>query len=412
MKVSIIGCNYYGLFNGLVYAYRNKNYNFDIIDVDNKCDIDEENNKLLSLSFHDHHETMNTKIKDINTIFSYINLSTNIKFTHDIDIIKDSDIVFITDIFVDTDIIIDKINKLTKHKAIIVIKNCKSIGYTDTFIDNTNDNKHCLRKDLEVFNIPDYVIKYVNIDTFFKQMHKIVIGRTKQTTQEGLNKLKSLFISSEYILDIVIIDAKTAELSKLYNILMIAQQITTLNIIKSIAYKYDISYSDIKNINDIEPVMYNTYGVDCIGYSNSDITKDIKTLSNQCDDTGFAKYIHDTDVMNNYSVIKVCDKLSKKHHPVNILVLGMNYENNLYVEDSLEETRIIDKIEKFINENNNIEEYDIEWSRIAPNTNKYYHYVLIVKHNEEHDKIINELLYKENVKEKNIIDLTDCKGVF
>ena len=161
MNISIIGNDYYGLFNGILYAYYNRNYNINIIDI-NKIDNNKVDNKY---NFFYHDDTFQHNIKDINIIKVYLDILTNIVFTYDISTIQYSDIIFITKTFLTNNEtnnnIIDIINKYAKNKAIIIIKNSDEIGFTDKIIEN-----NILRKDLELYNIPDYIIKYTPLDIF------------------------------------------------------------------------------------------------------------------------------------------------------------------------------------------------------------------------------------------------------
>lgn len=400
MNISIIGNDYYGLFNGILYAYYNRNYNINIIDI-NKIDNNKVDNKC---NFFYHDDTFQHKIKDINIIKVYLDILTNIVFTHNISTIQYSDIIFITKTFLTNNEtnnnIIDIINKYAKNKAIIIIKNSDEIGFTDKIIEN-----NILRKDLELYNIPDYIIKYTPLDIFIKQTDKIIIGKTKQTTQEGLNKLKSLFITLNIIKNIIVTESKTAELSKLYNSLLIAQQLSTFNIIKNISHDYDINYKDIIEINNIKQLSPN-YELGNIGYTDDTLSKDIDILSKQCKDNTFSKYIKDTDCINNLNIIKLCDKIERKKYNSTILVLGYNYKNNMCANNDRNNNRLFDKLYDLL-EDEAINEYDIDYDRIMPSTNKYYDFILIMKHDKAYDYLINEILNKENVKNKNIIDLTN-----
>lgn len=364
-SVSIIGCGYVGLLTGTVLAYKHKDKRFIFVDIDETKINNLKNGKhfIVEPSF-----------------INYFDMAKNIYLTTDYKDISTSDIVFITvctpDVNGKCDLsylysTIDYINKYAKQNAIIVIKSTVEVGTTKELANNY------FRKDLNIINIPEFLAEGEAVNNLLNPSH-VVIGYVNKN-EEISNVIKSLYYWIDYD-KIIETDSNTSELSKLSSNFMLAQRITSINAIESLACEKDANILDISKIMRMDERIGCKYLSPSPGFGGSCFRKDINNISNICSDTEFSKYFMDINRLNDYHMLKIVDKIGSNKH---ILFLGYCFKEGSNDTRESQTQFIINHLPTSVT----CDIYDINIEKYAKKPNGIYDYVILMLNENEYINI-------------------------
>lgn len=325
-EISIVGCGYVGLLTGTILAHKNKDKSFIFIDVDK--------NKIDNLKNGIHF------IKEPEFI-DYYNDLTNIKLSSDFEDIKNSDIIFIAVGTPDKDgkcdlsylySTIGEINKFSKNEAIIIIKSTVEVGTTYKLM------KEEFRKDLHIFNIPEFLAEGEAINNLLNPC-RLLIGWTKEEDIKEAEKIKTLYNHIDES-KIYITDSNTSELSKLASNFMLSQRVASINAIEYLAHEKNANIKDISNILKMDDRIGNKYLSPSAGFGGSCFRKDINNISNICSDRIFRNYFESINRINDYHMVHLANRIDRFKY---VLFLGYGFKE--YTNDTRESpTEFISKM--------------------------------------------------------------------
>lgn len=242
-------------------------------------------------------------------------------------------------------------NTIKKHahqNAIIVIKSTVPIG-------TTNDIQHLLTQSV-VFN-PEF-LKQGHAVSDSMHPDRIIIGASSNNTIAVIKKLYAPFYSDEK--KFLIMDARSAEMTKYAANAMLATKISFMNEMSQIA---DRVGADIYKVRDgialderIGPHFINPG----MGYGGSCFPKDIKALKKTAETAGYhPEILHAIERVNHHQKLFLFDKMMRffdgNIHGKTIAIWGLAFKPNT---DDLRDSAAITLIQKLWEQGAKVQVYD------------------------------------------------------
>ena len=385
-NIAVIGCGYVGLLTGTVIASKNQNHVVTLLDIDD--------NKIEMLRRKQHY----LNERGFAEIFSNLD---NVKLTTHYEDISDASVIIVVVNTPDNNgkcnmtylySTIDYINRFAKYDAIVVIKSTVEVGTTSDLYRNK------LRKDLYVFNIPEFLAEGEAIRNLLDPI-RVLIGytdTTKERYEEKLEQLRSIFhyVDPERV---VVTDSNTSELIKLSSNFMLAQRVASINAIEYVAKTKHANIVDISRILRMDPRIGTTFLSPSAGFGGSCFRKDINNLSNITSDSFYKSYFKSINVVNDYHMIQIAESI-----PNNTSVLFLGYGFKETTEDTRESPCqfIID----YLNRSIHYEVYDQNIDRYDDRSvlSKHYDTIVILNNESSYVDIVNK--YTEQFPETTVIN--------
>ena len=309
MKISVIGTGYVGLVTGTCLAETGN----DVLCID----IDESKVKKMQNGKVPIYEPHLDVLFERNIKANRLNFSTSLE-----EGLNHGDIIFMalptpedSDGSADLKYVLGvsaDIGKLIKEYKVIVDKSTVPVGTADKVREVISKNA---KVDFDVVSNPEFLREGFAVDDFLKP-ERIVIGSSSHRATELMMKLYKPFVRSGN--PIIIMDEKSAELTKYAANSFLATKITFMN---EIANFCEIVGADVDKVRagmGTDSRIGKRFLFPGIGYGGSCFPKDVKALHKSGKDLEF-----DFNILN--AVIKVNDFQKK------ILIPRINtyFENNL-----------------------------------------------------------------------------------
>ena len=291
MKISVIGTGYVGLVTGTCLAETGN----EVICVD----IDEEKVKKMRSGEVPIYEPHLDVLFERNIKANRLNFSTSLE-----EGLEHGDIIFLAlptpedeDGSADLKYILgvaDEIGKFIKEYKVIVDKSTVPVGTSDKVKEVISKNA---KVDFDVVSNPEFLREGFAVDDFLKP-ERIVVGASSEKASKLMQKLYKPFVRSGN--PIIIMDEKSAELTKYAANSFLATKITFMNEIANFCEKVGADVDKVRAGMGTDSRIGKRFLFPGIGYGGSCFPKDVKALNKSGNDIGYNFKILD-------AVIKVND---------------------------------------------------------------------------------------------------------
>ena len=328
---AVIGCGWVGMLTGGILAHKNRTRDYVFIDVD-KERLEKIINKEELIYEPSFYTIFNPLYKlSEKTEYGYKSHGNIIGFTNNYEILKYCNIIYISvntpDKHGSCDLsyllsTVEGINKYAPKSAAIVIKSTVEVG-TTAFLEREK-----LRKDLHVFNIPEFLAEGEAINELLKPQ-RIVIGYTDKD-KEGFDIVKQRIIyelteAGTTNSPVILTDSNTSELIKLSSNFMLAQRVATINAIEALAKEKGANIMDISHAVGLDKRIGDKFLLPSAGFGGSCFRKDINNISNICSNEHYKAYFKSVNNINDYHMQQVAEQIGENK---NILFLGYGFKEN------------------------------------------------------------------------------------
>jgi len=289
MKISVIGTGYVGLVTGTCLAETGN----EVLCID----IDESKVKLMQQGEVPIYEPHLDVLFERNIKANRLKFSTSLK-----EGLSHGEIIFLAlptpedeDGSADLSYVLgaaSDIGKLIKDYKVIVDKSTVPVGTADRVTETISKETDV---EFDVVSNPEFLREGFAVDDFLKP-ERIVIGSSSDRATELMKKLYKPFVRSGN--PIIIMDEKSAELTKYAANSFLATKITFMNEIANFCEKVGADVDKVRVGMGTDSRIGKRFLFPGIGYGGSCFPKDVKALHKSGQDTGY-----DFEILN--SVIKV-----------------------------------------------------------------------------------------------------------
>lgn len=367
MKITIIGTGYVGLVTATCFSEMgNIVYGLDI--EDDKIEslkkgimpIYEPGLQELVLKNHSKGDlifTNNLKESLENSNICFIAVGTpmgedgSANLTHVMDVAKD-------------------IGKLINHDIIVVNKSTVPVGTADKVkaaIMKELEQRN-LKLNIEVVSNPEFLKEGSAVEDFMRP-DRVVIGSENENVIETLKELYAPFTSNHE--RFIIMDVRSAEMTKYAANTMLATRISFMNEIANICEKVGADINNVrKGIGSDKRIGYNFLYAGC-GYGGSCFPKDVKALISLAANKGYdANILKEVEALNNQQkltlVHKVVDKFGKNLSGFTFGIWGLSFKPGT---DDMREAPSVVTVNKLCELGAKMQVYDPQAMEVAK---KYY----------------------------------------
>ena len=397
---AIIGSGWVGMLTGGMLAHKNRARDYVFIDTNKERLLKIINNEeiIQEESFYSYFKPL-LKLNGKNKHGNIIGFTTNYE------ILKYCDIVYISvntpDKHGSCDLsylysTIDGINKYVSVGASVIIKSTVEVGITK-FLEESR-----FRRDLHIFNIPEFLAEGEAVHNLLHP-RRTVIGITDKN-KDGFYDAKNriifeLFPDVETFNNMIITDSNTSELIKLSANFMLAQRVSSINAIESLAKDKRANIKDISLALGLDDRIGNKFLSPSAGFGGSCFKKDDNNISNICQDPIYKQYFKSVNDVNSHHMKQIAELIGTDK---NILFLGYGFKENTNDPRESPTQFIIDNLDKSIK----YTIYDIHFEdyKEQPKNIEQYDLILLML-NEEPYKVIAKNVDKNKLINPRYIDL-------
>lgn len=356
MKLTIIGTGYVGLVTGTCFAEMGNT----VYCVDNNIKkIEALKNNIIPIYEPNLENLVSSNQKKGDLIFT-----DDLKYS-----LENSDIIFIavgTPMADDGSVNLEYINQVSieigeniVHDSIIVIKSTVPVGtaFKVKEIIETEIKKRNLDISIEVASNPEFLKEGTAI---IDCMHpdRVIIGAEDKNTLETLKDLYSPFIVNHD--RFILMDVRSAEMSKYVANAMLATKISFMNEIANICEKTGANIKNVRlGIGSDKRIGYNFIYAGC-GYGGSCFPKDVKGLINTSIEHGYTpKILSKVDEVNENQkmvlVNKITEHFGEDLEGLTFSIWGLSFKPET---DDIRSAPSLKIIEELLKRNAKIKAYD------------------------------------------------------
>ncbi|MBT8234701.1 MAG: UDP-glucose/GDP-mannose dehydrogenase family protein [Bacteroidia bacterium] len=250
----------------------------------------------------------------------------------------------------------DEIGQLIKTYKVIVDKSTVPVGTSERVHNAISKNARC---DFDVVSNPEFLREGFAVDDFLKP-ERIVVGSSSARATELMQKLYKPFVRSGN--PVIIMDEKSAELTKYAANSFLATKITFMNEIANFCEEVGADVDKVRIGMGTDSRIGKRFLFPGIGYGGSCFPKDVKALHKSGKDVGY-----DFEILD--SVIKV----NKKQKTILIPKIQKYFKGNLKGKkigmwglafkpetDDIREAPALDIIDKLLEQGAEITAFDPE----------------------------------------------------
>lgn len=356
MKLTIIGTGYVGLVTGTCFAEMGNT----VYCVDNNIKkIEALKNNIIPIYEPNLENLVSSNQKKGDLIFT-----DDLKYS-----LENSNIIFIavgTPMADDGSVNLKYINQVSieigeniVHDSIIVIKSTVPVGtaFKVKEIIETEIKKRNLDISIEVASNPEFLKEGTAI---IDCMHpdRVIIGAEDKNTLETLKELYSPFIVNHD--RFILMDVRSAEMSKYVANAMLATKISFMNEIANICEKTGANIKNVRlGIGSDKRIGYNFIYAGC-GYGGSCFPKDVKGLINTSIEHGYTpKILSKVDEVNENQkmvlVNKITEHFGEDLEGLTFSIWGLSFKPET---DDIRSAPSLKIIEELLKRNAKIKAYD------------------------------------------------------
>ena len=188
----------------------------------------------------------------------------------------------------------DEIGKLIADYKVIVDKSTVPVGTSDKVYAAIAKNASC---DFDVVSNPEFLREGFAVDDFLKP-ERIVIGSTSERATDLMKKLYKPFVRSGN--PMIVMDEKSAELTKYAANAFLATKITFMNEIANFCEKVGADVDKVRIGMGTDSRIGKRFLFPGIGYGGSCFPKDVKALHKSGKDSGYEFQILDSVIRVNH----------------------------------------------------------------------------------------------------------------
>ena len=188
----------------------------------------------------------------------------------------------------------DDIGKRIKDYKVIVDKSTVPVGTSDKVHAAIAKNAKC---DFDVVSNPEFLREGFAVDDFLKP-ERIVIGSTSERATDLMKKLYKPFVRSGN--PMIVMDEKSAELTKYAANAFLATKITFMNEIANFCEKVGADVDKVRIGMGTDSRIGKRFLFPGIGYGGSCFPKDVKALHKSGKDSGYEFQILDSVIRVNH----------------------------------------------------------------------------------------------------------------
>jgi len=292
MNIAVIGTGYVGLVSGTCFADSGN----DVICVD----IDENKVKRLRDGEIPIYEP------GLRTIFNRSVREERLHFTTNLEEgVRDAEIIFLclptppgADGQADLSAVIkvaEQLGKLINDYKIVVNKSTVPVGTADRVREAISKNT---KGDFDVVSNPEFLREGAAVDDFMKP-ERVVIGTSSERAAEKMTTLYEPFVRSGN--PIIVMDERSAELTKYAANAMLATKITFMNEIANICEKVGANVDNIRRGIGTDSRIGKRFLFAGIGYGGSCFPKDVQAIHYSAAQEGYDFRILDSVMKVNES---------------------------------------------------------------------------------------------------------------
>ncbi|MEW7289515.1 UDP-glucose dehydrogenase family protein [Aquimarina sp. 2304DJ70-9] len=353
MKISVIGTGYVGLVTGTCLAETGN----EVICVD----IDEEKVKKMRNGEVPIYEPHLDVLFERNINAGRLNFTTSLE-----EGLQHGQIIFLAlptpedeDGSADLSYVLgvaDDIGKLMQEYKVIVDKSTVPVGTAEKVNEVILKNAKC---DFDVVSNPEFLREGFAVDDFLKP-ERIVVGSSSERATELMKKLYKPYVRSGN--PIIIMDEKSAELTKYAANSFLATKITFMNEIANYCEKVGADVSKVRIGMGTDSRIGKRFLFPGIGYGGSCFPKDVKALHKSGKDDNY-----DFKILESVIDVNATQKLAllpkiKKHFKDNLkgktfAIWGLAFKPET---DDIREAPALDIINELLNEGAKIKAFDPE----------------------------------------------------
>jgi len=301
MKIAVIGTGYVGLVTGTCLAETGN----DVLCID----INEEKVKQMQSGVVPIYEPHLENLFERNIEANRLRFSTSLK-----EGLEYGDIIFLAlptpedeDGSADLKYILgvaDDIGKLITSYKVIVDKSTVPVGTSDRVKEAIAKNA---KVEFDVVSNPEFLREGFAVDDFLKP-ERIVVGSSSEKATQLMEKLYKPFVRSGN--PIIIMDEKSAELTKYAANAFLATKITFMNEIANFCEKVGADVDKVRIGMGTDSRIGKRFLFPGIGYGGSCFPKDVKALHKSCKDHNYNFEILDAVVnVNQEQKLKLIPKI-------------------------------------------------------------------------------------------------------
>ncbi len=188
----------------------------------------------------------------------------------------------------------DEIGRLMEDYKVIVDKSTVPVGTSDKVHEVIAKNATC---DFDVVSNPEFLREGFAVDDFMKP-ERIVIGSTSERATDLMKKLYKPFVRSGN--PMIVMDEKSAELTKYAANAFLATKITFMNEIANFCEKVGADVDKVRIGMGTDSRIGKRFLFPGIGYGGSCFPKDVKALHKSGKDSGYEFQILDSVIRVNH----------------------------------------------------------------------------------------------------------------
>ena len=371
MKISVIGTGYVGLVTGTCFAETGN----EVICVDIDKDKIEKMRRGVVPIYEPH----------LDVLFERNIKANRLKFTTSLDEgLKHGEIIFLAlptpedeDGSADLSYILkvsEEIGRKIKDYKIIVDKSTVPVGTADKVFEVIAKNASC---DFDVVSNPEFLREGFAIDDFLKP-ERIIIGAHSKKAIKIMKKLYDPFVRSGN--PIIVMDEKSAELTKYAANSFLATKITFMNEIANYCEKVGADVDKVRAGIGTDSRIGKRFLFPGIGYGGSCFPKDVKALLKDGNDNNYnfkilKAVIEVNDHQKTILVPKIEAYFKNDISGKNIAIWGLSFKPET---DDIREAPSIYLMKALLNKGAILTVYDPE---AIPNIKKRFGDTLIYKNN-------------------------------
>ena len=353
MKISVIGTGYVGLVTGTCLAETGN----EVLCID----INEQKVKLMQKGEIPIYEPHLDTLFERNIKAKRLKFSTSLK-----EGVNHGDIIFLAlptpedeDGSADLSYVLGvakEIGLLIKNYKVIVDKSTVPVGTAERVKEmiSSNTDVH-----FDVVSNPEFLREGFAVDDFLKP-ERIVIGSTSERAIELMEKLYKPFVRSGN--PIIVMDERSAELTKYAANSFLATKITFMNEIANFCEKVGADVDKVRVGIGTDSRIGKRFLFPGIGYGGSCFPKDVKALYKSSKDVGYEFKLLDAvikvnDIQKKILIPRIDSYFSNDLNDKKIAIWGLAFKPET---DDIREAPAIHIIEELLKRNANISVFDPE----------------------------------------------------
>ena len=250
----------------------------------------------------------------------------------------------------------DEIGQLIKSYKVIVDKSTVPVGTSERVHETISKNARC---DFDVVSNPEFLREGFAVDDFLKP-ERIVVGSSSERATELMQKLYKPFVRSGN--PVIIMDEKSAELTKYAANSFLATKITFMNEIANFCEEVGADVDKVRIGIGTDSRIGKRFLFPGIGYGGSCFPKDVKALHKSGKDSGY-----------DFAILESVIKVNKKQKTILIPKIQKYFKGNLKGKrigmwglafkpetDDIREAPALDIIDKLLEQGAEITAFDPE----------------------------------------------------